>query len=143
MKPLIPLNIAKYFAQLLSIFKGLNESYRNSANIRKHLTVFPSDFNNIYLKYFTSLQNLTRNYNILWKFTKVNESYDIPQNFLCKITHFHFVSFNCDALLAFHDFVPWQMKFFCLLLYHFIFRRHWQIFCHHQMKGNLPNIADT
>jgi hypothetical protein len=29
------------------------------------LTVFPSDFNNIYLKYFGILQNLTRNYEIL------------------------------------------------------------------------------
>ncbi len=43
-------------------------------NVRKHLTVFPSDFNNIYLKYFGILQNLTRNYEALQKFTKVNES---------------------------------------------------------------------
>jgi hypothetical protein len=52
------------------------------------LTVFPSDFNNIYLKYFSILQNLTRNYKILQKFTKVYKSlqkftkvyksYDIP-----------------------------------------------------------------
>jgi hypothetical protein len=32
---------------------------------------------------------------------KVNESYDIPQYFLRKITYFGSVSFNCDALLAF------------------------------------------
>ncbi len=31
-------------------FQRLNESYRNSANIRQYLTVFLSDFNNIYLK---------------------------------------------------------------------------------------------
>ncbi len=56
----------------MSIFKGSNESYRNSANIRQNLTVFQSDFNNIYQKYFRILQNLTRNYEILQKFTKVN-----------------------------------------------------------------------
>ncbi len=33
-------------------------------NIRQHLTVFPSDFNNFYLKYFGILQNLMRNYEI-------------------------------------------------------------------------------
>jgi hypothetical protein len=38
------------------------------------LTVFPSDFSNIYLKYFGILQNLTRNYEILQKFMKVYES---------------------------------------------------------------------
>jgi hypothetical protein len=81
---------------------------------------FPSDFNNIYLKYFGILQNLTRNYEILQKFTKVNESYDIPQYFLGQITHFCSILFNCDVPLAFHDFVLWQMKFlfaivpFCL-----------------------------
>jgi hypothetical protein len=46
--------------------------------LRRHLTVFPSDFNNIYLKYFGILQNLMRNYEILRKFMKVDESYDIP-----------------------------------------------------------------
>jgi hypothetical protein len=38
------------------------------------LTVFPSYFNNIFLKYFGILQNLMRNYKILRKFTKVDES---------------------------------------------------------------------
>ncbi len=74
---------------------------------------------------------------------KLNKSYNIPQYFLCKITHFQSVSFNCDALLAFHNFVPWQTIFFCLLLYRFAFRWHRQIYCHSQMKGNLLNIADT
>ena len=59
---------------------------------------------------------------------------------LCTLTT-RYILFNCDALLAFHDFVPWQTKFFCLLLYRFTFRRHRQIFCHHQTKK--PNIADT
>ncbi len=109
-------------------------------NIRQF---FPSDFNNIYLKYFGILQNLLRNYKILWQSTKVNKSYDIPWYFLCKIPHFHSVSFNCDALLAFTDFEPWQTKFFCLLLYRFAFRQHQQIFHHRQTKGNLSNITDT
>jgi hypothetical protein len=84
-----------------------------------------------------------RFYETLWKSTKINESYDILQYFLGKITHFRYISFNYNALLAFCDFVPWQMKFFCLLLYRFTFGRHRQIFCHRQMKGNSPNIADT
>ncbi len=33
------------------------------------------------------------------------------------------------------------MKFFCLLLYHFAFRRHWQILRHHLTKGDFSNIA--
>jgi len=102
-----------------------------------------SDFNNVYLKYFVILQNLMRNYEILWKFTKVNKSYDIPRYFLSKITYFHSILFNCNALLAFRDISGWQTKFFCLLSYRFAFRRHRQIFCHHQIKGNLQNIADT
>ncbi len=76
----------------------------------------------------------------LWDFTKV---YDIPRNFLSQITHFCSVSSNYKVLLAFRDFVLWQTKFFCLLLYHFTFRRHQRIFCHHQMKGDFFNIADT
>jgi hypothetical protein len=77
------------------------------------------------------------------KLMKVNESYDIPWCFLCKITNFCSVMFNCNALLAFHDFVLWQTKFFCLLLYRFAFRWHRQIFCYCQTKGNSSNIADT
>ncbi len=65
----------------------------------------------IYLKYFGILQNLMRNYEILWKFMKVNESYDIRLYFLRKITHFCSVSFQCNALLEFHDFAPWKTKF--------------------------------
>ncbi len=45
-------NSVTNFAQLLSIFNGMNKIYYNSANIRQYWTVFPSDFNNIYLKYF-------------------------------------------------------------------------------------------
>jgi hypothetical protein len=35
------------------------------------------------------------------------------------------------------------MKFFCLLLYHFASRQHWQIFCHLQTIDDISNIADT
>jgi hypothetical protein len=72
---------------------------------------------------------------------KVNKSYDIPWYFLGQITLFRSVSSNYKVLLAFRDFVPWQMKFFCLLLYHFAFRRHQQIFCHHQTKGDFFSIS--
>jgi hypothetical protein len=139
----ILLTFIKFHEIVFPTFVNFNESSKNSTNIRQHLTDFPSDFNNIYLKYFWILQNLMRNYEILWKLTKVNESYDIPQYFLSKITPFHFVSLNCNVLLAFCDFILWQTKFFHLLLYHFTFRRHRQIFCHCQTKGDFSNIADT
>ncbi len=37
-------------------------------------------------------------YKNLQKSIKVNESYDIPWYFLCKINHFCSLSFNCDAI---------------------------------------------
>jgi hypothetical protein len=83
----------------LSIFKGLNESYRNSANIRQHLTVFPSDFNRNYLKYFEILQNLTRNYEILWKLTKAMIFHSIF--FIKSLT---FVSY-CSIVMHYWHFV--------------------------------------
>ena len=114
----------KYRKIVFPTFVHFHKSCRNSANIRQHLTVFPSDFNNIYLKYFGILQNLTRNYKILQKFMKLNESYDIPWYFFSQITYFRSVSFDCDVLFAFCNFVPWWMKFFCLLLYRFASRQH-------------------
>jgi hypothetical protein len=113
------------------------------SNLRWHLKIFPSDFNNIYLKYFSILQNLMRNHEILQKFMKVDESYDVPQYFFSQITCFCSISFDCDGLFAFHNFVPWSMKFFCLLLYRFASRQYRQIFCHSQMIGDISNIADT
>jgi hypothetical protein len=113
-------------------------------NLRQHLTVIPSDFNNIYLKYLGILQNLMRNYEILRKFMKVDESYRIPLYFLVKsLPCFCSVSFNCDVLFAFCNFVLWWTKFFCLLLYCFASRQYRQIFRHHQMIGDISNIADT
>ena len=139
----LSLNTAKVFSKLSSIFTKVVEIQTIFNNLRWHLTVFPSDFNNIYLKYFGILQNLTRNYESLWKFTIVYESYDIPRYFFSQIPCFCSVSFNCDVLFAFCNFVPWQTKFFCLLLYCFASRQHRQIFCHHQTIGDISNIADT
>ncbi len=101
----LSLNIAKEFSKLLSIFTKVEEIQTILNNLRQHLTVFPSDFNNIYLKYFGILQNLTRNYEILRKFTKVYESYDILRYFFGQIPCFHSVSFACDVLFAFRNFV--------------------------------------
>ncbi len=56
----LSLNIAKEFSKLSSIFMKVEEIQTILNNLRQHLTVFPSDFNNIYLKYFGILQNLTR-----------------------------------------------------------------------------------
>ncbi len=112
-------------------------------NLRWHLTVFPSDLKNIYLKYFGILQNLTRNYEILWKFMKVDKSYDIPWYFFGQIPCFCSVLLNWDVLFAFRNFVPWWTKFFCLLLCRFTSRQYRQIFRHHQTTGDISNIADT
>ncbi len=65
------MNFCKFHKIVFPTFIYFHEIYRNSANIRQHLTVFPSDFNNIYLKYFMILHNWMRNCKILWKLTKV------------------------------------------------------------------------
>ncbi len=75
-------------------------------NLRWHLTVFPSDFNNIYLKYFGILQNLRRNYEILQKFTKVYESYDIPWYFSVK--SLAFIPFHSIAMYFLHFVISYR-----------------------------------
>ncbi len=133
----IPLTFVKFCKIVFPTFVYFHESYRDSANIRQHLTVFPI---NIYLKYFKILQNFNEK---LWDFMKVYKSYNIPRYFFGQITYFCSVSFNCDVLLAFRNFVLRWTKFFCLLWYRFTSRQHRQIFCHHQTKGDISNIADT
>ncbi len=143
----------KEFSKLSSIFTKVEEIQTILNNLRWHLTVFPSDFHNIYLKYFGILQNLMRNYKILRKFTKayeslreftkVDKSYDIPRYFFGQIPCFRSVSFACNVLFAFHNFVRWQTKFSCLLLYRIASRQYRQIFCHSQTKGDISNITDT
>ena len=73
----LSLNIAKEFSKLSSILTKVEEIQTILNYLRRHLTVFPSDFNNIYLKNFGILQNLTRNYEILRKFTKVTIFHNI------------------------------------------------------------------
>ncbi len=139
----LSLNIVKEFSKLSSILKKVVEIQTILNNLRWNLRVFASDFNNIYLKYFSILQNLTRNYEILQKFTKVDKSYDIPQYFFSQIPCFHSVSFAYDVLFAFRNFIPWQTKFSWLLLYRIASRQYRQIFCHRLTIGDISNIADT
>ncbi len=127
----------------MSILTKVEEIQAILNYLRRHLTVFPSDFNNIYLKYFGILQNLTRNYKILWKFTIVYESYDIPQYFFGQIPCFRSISFTCDVVFAFCNFVRWWTKFSCLLSFHIASRQYRQIFCHRHRPGISSNIADT
>ncbi len=98
------LNIAKQFTKLSSIFMKVVEIQTILNNFRQILTVFPSDFNNIYLKYFGILQNLTRNYEILRKFMKptifhsifsVNSLTFIPFRPITKY-YWHFMISYCD-----------------------------------------------
>ena len=139
----LSLNILKEFSKLLSILIKVVEIQTILNNLRWHLTVFPSDFNNIYLKYFGILQNLTRNYEILWEFMKVDESYNIPRYFFGQIPCFCSVSFACDVVFAFRNFVRWRTKFSCLLSFRIASRQYWQIFRHCQTIGDISNIADT
>ena len=147
----------KEFSKLSSILTKVVEIQTILNNLRWHLTVFPSNFNNIYPKYFCILQNLTRNYKILWKLMKVDmkvyeslwklmkvdESYDIPRYFFGQIPCFCSVLFACNVLFAFRNFVLWWTKFSCLLLYRIASRQYRQIFHHCQKIGDISNIADT
>ncbi len=105
----------KFCKIVFPTFIYLHKSYRDSANIRQHLTVFPSYFSNIYLKYFGILQNLTRNYEILQKFTKVDESWWK----LMKATIFHnivsvksltFIPFCSIAMYYWHFVISYVMN---------------------------------
>ena len=133
-------NIAKEFSKLSCIFTKVVEIQTILNNFRWHLTVFPSDFNNIYLKYFGILQNLMGNYEILQKFTKV---YDIPRYFFGQIPCFRSVSFTYDVVFAFRNFVRWWTKFSCLLSFRIASRQYRQIFRHCHRPSILSNIADT
>ena len=135
----LSLNIAKEFSKLSSIFMKVVEIQTISNNLRWHLTVFPSDFNNIYL----ILQNSMRNYEFLQMFMKVDKSYDIPRYFFSQIPCFHSVSFACDVVFAFRNFVRWWTKFSCLLSFRIASRQYRQIFRHHHRPGISSNIADT
>ena len=66
--------------------------------LSQYLTVFPSHFNNIYCTYFGFLQNLMRNYEILWKLTKFNKTNDILWNCIGMILCF------CSVAMYFVDF---------------------------------------
>ncbi len=136
-------NIVKEFSKLSSILTKVEEIQTILNYLRQHLTVFPSDFNNIYLKYFGILQNLTRNYKILRKFMKVYKSYDIPWYFFSQIPCFRSISFACDVVFAFCNFVRWRTKFSCLLSFRIASRQYRKIFCHRQTIGDISNIADT
>jgi hypothetical protein len=65
------------FAQLSSIFYGMNESYRNSANIRHFFQVVLTIFTLNLLGFYIIQQEITRNNEVLRNFMKV---YDLSQN---------------------------------------------------------------
>ncbi len=66
--------------------------------LKQYLTVFPSHFNNIFLKSFRLLQNLMRNCVILQLLMRFHETYDISQNFSGITLGF------CEILKYFVDF---------------------------------------
>ncbi len=69
-----------------------------------YLTVFPSHFNNIFLKSFGHLHNLMRNCEILWKLMKCHETNEISQNLIGIILYF------CSVAIYVVDF---QFCFLC------------------------------
>ncbi len=104
----LSLNITKEFSKLSSIFTKVEEIQTILNNLRWHLTVFPSYFNNIYLKYFGILQNLTRNYEILRKFMKVYENLWK----LMKVMIFHNIfSVKSLAFVPFHSLAMYFLHF--------------------------------
>ncbi len=72
-------------------------------NLRWHLTVFPSDFNNIYLKYFGILQNLMINYEILWKLAKPTIFHDI-----FSVKSLAFISFHSIMMYFLHFVISYR-----------------------------------
>ncbi len=146
----IPWIFIKFCKIVFPTFVYFHKSYRHSANIRQHLTVFPSYFNNIFLKYFRFLQNLTRNYEILWKVLKVYES-------LRKFTKamlFHdifsvqlltFVPFHSIAMYYWHFIISYRdaQNFsvcFCTISPLGNIGKYFAIV---KQKGDISNIADT
>jgi hypothetical protein len=123
----IPWTFVKFCKIVFPILVYFHESYRHSAIIRQHLTVFPSYFINILLKYFGILLNLMRFYESWQKLW-------YSMTFFGPITYFCSILFNCNVLLAFCNFVPWWTKFFCLLSYRFASRQYRQIFRHCQKR---------
>jgi hypothetical protein len=68
--------------------------------LRQYRTVFPSYFNNIFLKYFGLLQNLMRNSDILQYLTRLHIINKISSNFSGITLPFHEVS-KCFVDLQF------------------------------------------
>ncbi len=113
----LSLNIAKEFSKLLSIFTKVVEIQTILNNLKWHLTVFPSDFSNIYLKYFGILQYLTRNYKILRKFTKVDESWRKLQYSMIFFWSFAFIPFRSLAMYFLHFVISYRDKQNILVCY--------------------------
>ncbi len=95
------LNIVKEFSKLSSIFMKVVEIQRILNILRWHLTVFPSDFNNIYLKYFGILQN----YEILWKLMKATILQDI-----FSVKSLAFIPFRSIAMYFLHFVILYRDK---------------------------------
>jgi hypothetical protein len=55
----------KFCGKVCPTFVHFHWHEQKLSKFSQYWTVFPSDFNNIYLKYFGYLQNLTRKYKIL------------------------------------------------------------------------------
>jgi hypothetical protein len=91
----LSLNITKEFSKLSSIFTKVVEIQTIFNNLRQYLTVFPSDFNNIYL--FVILQNLMINYEILQKLTKAMIFHNI-----FSVKSLAFVPFHSTAIYFLH-----------------------------------------
>ncbi len=108
--------------------------------LRQYLTVFPSHFNNIFLKSFRLLQNLMRNGMILQQLMRFHKTNDISWNFSGITLGFHEVlNYFLDIWFCFRYFQKMTSKLQFLLNWFKIskFRTfQWQ-------KLIKVNIADT
>ncbi len=135
----ILLNLSIKFA----IFVHFQWHEQKSTIFCQHWTVFSSHFNNIYLKYFRLLQNLMRNYEILQKFTKVNEHLRYSTRVKKFSGENNSLSFICDVICCLSLLLLVISKFDHIIL---VLLRQFQNF----ELSNLPivkvkkvNIADT
>ncbi len=70
----LSLKLQTKVGQLSAIFQCMN------MKLRQYQTVFPSNFKNIFMKYFRLLQNLMRNGMIIQQFTRFHETNKISGN---------------------------------------------------------------
>ncbi len=99
--------------ELCPTFSHFSVHERKLMILSQYLTVFPSHFNNVFLKYFGLLPNLMRNCKILQKLMRFHKTNNIWWNF-------------CGIVLCFHSFVMYFVDFwFCFWFFQKMIAKFW------------------